>query len=123
VAIIAALTTMGGTLLTVWQSTQQTARVSYETLAAASQQNTIAIEACRQGQVELRSWVEELSSRSEQRSVATEKAVARKVTRPAAAPLPPAAPVGPAPKAPPVPAPLAPAELPAFDKLSQKPPG
>lgn len=123
VGTLVALVTAVGGLLTAWQTyqeSQQTARASYETLATASQQNTIAIEACRQSQLELRSWVVELSSRSEQRTGSIEKQVARKVTKATAPAAAPAIPVGPAPTAPPVPTPAAPPALPAFDKLSQK---
>jgi len=117
--VVAMITALGG-LLTAWQTyqeSQQTARASYETLREASQKNTAQIDALLRGQIDLRNWVEELSSRLEQRQVTTEKAVARKVTRSSAPPLPP--PVGPAPKAPPVPVVPEPAELPSFDEIEE----
>ena len=117
--MVALVTALGG-LLTAWQTyqeSQQTARTSYETLREASKTNTAQIEACRQGQLELRTWVEELASRFEQRQVTTEKAVARKVTSSRAAPLPTPPVLAPAPKAPPVPVVPEPPALPTFDKL------
>jgi hypothetical protein len=107
------------TAITSWSSNQAKDRVAYETLRVASERNAAANESCRQGLLEVRTWVEQLAVIGEQRSVATEKAVARKVTRAAAPPLPPATPVAPLPKAPPAPAPLEPAALPSFDGLAQ----
>jgi hypothetical protein len=107
------------TAFTQWSANQARDRVAYETLREASEKNAAANESCRQGLLEVRTWVEQLAVLSEQRSVATEKAVARKVTRATASPLPPPAPVAPLPKAPPAPAPLEPAALPPFDGLAQ----
>lgn len=115
--VVLAIITALGAAFTTWSQTQDTARLSYETLRAASERNGVQIEACRQSQLELTTWVEELSGRLERRQVVTEKAVARKVTRAAAPPVP--LPVlEPAPPAPPPPAPIAPSALPSFDGLA-----
>jgi len=116
VAILTAISAIT-TALKTSSDNEATARLAYETLRAASERNAAANESCRQGLLEVRAWVEELSSRFEQRSVATEKAVARKVTRAAAPPLPPPMTATPVPKAPPAPAPLEPSALPSFDGL------
>jgi hypothetical protein len=121
IAFVTALSGLVAGLATLAE-TQATARLSYETLRAASERNAVQIEACRQSQLEQTSWIEELSGRLERRQATTEKVIKTKVTRPAATPVPALA-VEPAPKAPPLPAPVAPSALPTFDGLAQKPPG
>ncbi len=115
---IAFFTALSG-LIAAYQSYQEssaTARLSYETLKKASDTNTARIDACQQGQTEMRAWVEELSNRLERRQATTERAITRKVTKAAAPPS--AAPaVEPAPKAPPAPSAPAPASLPSFERL------
>jgi hypothetical protein len=105
------------TALATWSTSQDTARLSYEALRAASERHGIQIEACRQSLLQQTSWIEELSGRLERRQVTTEKAIKAKVTRPAAAPVP-APVVEPAPPAPAPPAPLEPSALPPFDGLA-----
>ena len=115
VALVAALTTG----LKTWQAYEESrdvARVSYETLKVASETQAAQLEALRKGQLDLRTWVEELSLLAQRRQAVTEKAITRKVTRPSAPSLPSPL-VEPAPKAPPPPATPAPASLPPFDAL------
>jgi hypothetical protein len=108
---ITALVTAIGVAIGAWQSYQSGQvrdKTSYETLARASSSNTAAIEACRQAQADLRTWVGELSERLEKRQRATEQAIPRKPKAP---------PPEPAPPAPLAPAPPAAAPLPPFDAL------
>jgi hypothetical protein len=118
-APVIALVTAVSSAIGAWQAyqeSQQVARASYETLKVASETQAAQLEALRKGQLDLRTWVEELSSLAQRRQLSTEKAITRKVTR-ASAPALPAPPVEPAPKAPPPPATAAPPSLPPFEKL------
>jgi hypothetical protein len=88
-------------------------------LKAASEAHTAAIESIRQGQLALRTWVEELAAAAARRQATTEKAITRKVTKATAAPIAPAPPE-PAPQAPPAPIAPAPASLPPFEQLAHR---
>jgi hypothetical protein len=90
--------------------------VSYESLRAASEANTQAIEAVRLSQIEQAAWIQKLSDRLEVRQVASEKAI----RKPKAAPLAPPK-VEPAPPAPPPPEPPVPTRLLPFDALKAAP--
>jgi hypothetical protein len=107
------------TLLGQWQSNQKsddTARVSYEALKAASEANTAAIAALQKSQLETQQWVKELAAAAARRQATTEKAIGSKVTKPSVRPVvtPPVEPVPPAPPAPPPPVPT---RLVPFDAL------
>lgn len=117
--MVAVVTALGAitTAITTWQQNQDTARLSYETLRAASERHGVQIEACRQSLLEQTAWIGELSGRLERRQVTTEKAIKAKVTRPAAAPVPTPV-VEPTPPAPAPPEPLEAAALPPFDGLA-----
>ena len=120
-APVIALATAISSAIGAWQAyqdSQQVARASYETLKVASETQAAQLEALRKNQLELRTWVEELSSIAQRRQAVTEKAITRKVTK-ASAPSLPSAPVEPAPKAPPPPATPALASLPPFDALDR----
>jgi hypothetical protein len=119
--VVALVTALSGltAAITAWSDSQATARLAYETLRLASERQAIQIEACRQSQLQQTSWIEELSGRLERRQVTTEKAIKTKVTRPAAAPVPPIA-VEPAPPAPVPPIALELAALPPFDGLAER---
>lgn len=121
--LLALATALGGLVTTYqsYQESQATSRASYETLKLAVERNTESVAAQARAQTELRHWVQDLSERLERRQVNTEKALARKVTKPATAhPIAPP-PTEPAPPAPPPPAPTpAPAALPSFDRLDTK---
>jgi hypothetical protein len=102
-----------------WQASQasdDTARVSYDALKAASEANTAAIEAVRLSQIEQAAWIQKLSDRLELRQVASEKAI----RKPKAAPLAPPK-VEPAPPAPPPPVAPVPTRLLPFDSLKAAP--
>jgi hypothetical protein len=117
--IIAVITALTGMLATGWQlyqGTQTTARVSYESLRSASEANTQAIEAVRLSQIEQAAWIQKLSDRLEVRQVASEKAI----RKPKAAPLAPPK-VEPAPPAPPPPEAPVPTRLLPFDALKAAP--
>ncbi len=119
--IIAMATALGG-MLTAWQhytESQATSRAGYDALKQASEQQATQIAALAQGQLELRSWVQELAGRLEKQQERVAKAVAKRQSSSAPAPIPPPPPP-PAPPAPALqPAPT-PAPLPAFDQLQQK---
>lgn len=119
--IIAIITALSGLVAVIqtYQESQQTARVSYDTLKAASEKNAAQIEICRKGQLDLQTWMEELTERFERRQVTTEKAITRKVTRAAAAPIAPL-PIEPTLKPPVVPAVPELTPLPTFDKLKDE---
>jgi hypothetical protein len=117
IALLTAVTSAIGAWQ-AYQDSQQVARKSYETLKVASETQAAQLEALRKNQLELRTWVEELSSIAQRRQASTEKAITRKVTK-ASAPSLPAPPVEPAPKAPPPPATTAPASLPPFELLDR----
>jgi hypothetical protein len=111
-------------VLTQWQgrqATDDTARVSYEALKAASEANTAAIATIQKSQVETQKWVEELAAAAARRQATTEKAIKGKVNKPSA-PLIAAAPPEPAPPAPPPPAPPVPVRLKPFDDLAKAAP-
>jgi hypothetical protein len=128
--VVALVTALSGltAAITTWSDNQRTARLSYETLRAASEQHSAQIEACRQGLLQQTSWIQEVSGVLERRQATTEKVIKTKVTRPAAVPVP-APVVEPAPPAPAPPAVLEPSALPPFDRLDplalrpQRPPG
>lgn len=119
--LFAIATALGGLLTAVQshQDGQATSKASYETLKVAVERNTELMATHASAQVELRGWVQELSERLERRQVNTEKALARKVTKPSSSRpvLPPVEPVPPAPAAPPAPPPSA---LPTFETLSER---
>lgn len=120
--LLALVTALGGLITSYarFEESQATSRASYDTLKVAVERNATALAEQARSQAELRLWVQDLSERLERRQATTEKAIARKVTKPSApAPvtLPPPEPVPPAP--PPPPAPAAPA-LPPFDALAGK---
>lgn len=111
--------TIIGAAIAQWQASQaseDTARVSYEALRVASEQNAAGIEACRKGQVEQAAWIQQLSDRLELRQVASEKAI----RKPKAAPLAPPK-VEPAPPPPPPPPAPVPTRLLPFDSLKAAP--
>jgi uncharacterized protein HemX len=113
-----------GAVLAQWQSNQasdDTARVSYEALKAASEANTTAIEAIRQSQLELRTWVKELADAAARRQAASERIIGSKQNKPSARPVP-AVPPEPVPPAPPAPKPPAPVRLLPFDALPKAAP-
>jgi hypothetical protein len=110
-----------GGLVTQWQSNQasdDTARVSYETLAAARLTDSARIDVCYEGLEKLRVWNQDLSDRIDRRAATTAKQIERKVNKPSAPPV--VAPkVEPAPPAPVPPVPPAPVRLPPFDALAK----
>lgn len=123
--LLALATALGGLVTTYqsYQESQATSRASYETLKIAVERNTETLAAQARAQTELRHWVQDLSERLERRQTNTEKALARKVSKPASAPSSPAsgAPVELAPPAPPLPPPApSPTALPPFDGLATK---
>lgn len=95
-------------------SSDDTARVSYESLRAASEANTAAIEALRKGLAEQAVWIQKVSDRLDLRQQASEKA-SRK-PKPVPLPPPPAPPPPPPPPEAPVPTRLLP-----FDALKAAP--
>lgn len=114
---IAIATAIGG-VITAWQSFESgrdTQRAAYEALKKADEQKSARIAELAQGQLELRTWVTELSNQLDQRATNTERAI-RKVVKPKAAPLPPPAPPPPAPPPPEV-TPSTP--LPSFEELAR----
>ncbi len=118
--MLALVTAIGGLITSYerFEESQATSRASYETLKVAVERNATALAEQARSQAELRLWVQDLSERLERRQATTEKAIARKVTKPSAPPpivLPPPEPVPPAPPTPPPPAPAA---LPSFDGLT-----
>lgn len=99
-------------------ASDDTARVSYEALRAASEVNTAAIAALQKSQVETQKWVEQLAAAAARRQATTEKAIKGKVNKASAPPVP-APPVEPTPPAPPAPTPPAPVRLLPFDALAK----
>ncbi len=100
-----------------FQQSQGTSRAAYEVLKVAAERNAEALATQARAQADLRLWVQELSERLERRQVNTEKALARKVTKPSAPPpvsLSLSEPAPPAPRTPPAPTPAA---LPSFEGL------
>jgi hypothetical protein len=109
--------------LTQWQSrqaTDDTARVSYEALKAASEANTAAIAAIQKSQLETQQWVKELAAAAARRQEASEKIMGSKQNKPSAKPVPPPK-VEPVPPAPPAPPPPVPTRLLPFDALKAAP--
>jgi len=108
--------TLAGTVLAImvglvsalqtYQASSETARVSYNTLKEASEKNAAQIEVCNKRQVELQTWVQELSERLERRQKEITKKVKPTVIEPV--PKPPVA----------ITVPES-APLPAFDALKQ----
>jgi hypothetical protein len=76
------------TAVQTYQESRDTARVSYDTLRLAVEKNAAEIAACRQDQVNSQAWMEDMAVRFEKKTEVTDKAVARKVTRSAAPPVP-----------------------------------
>jgi hypothetical protein len=110
-------------VLTQWQgrqSSDDTARVSYEALKAASEANTAAIAAIQKSQLETQQWVKELAAAAARRQAKTEQAIGSKQNKPSARPVLPA-PLEPAPPAPPAPPPPVPTRLVPFDALKAAP--
>jgi len=110
-------------VLTQWQSRQSsddTARSSYEALKAASEANTAAIAALQKSQLETQQWVKELAAAAARRQAASERVIGSKVTKPSAKPVP-TPPVEPVPPAPPAPPPPVPTRLVPFDALPKAP--
>jgi hypothetical protein len=110
--------------LTQWQSRQasdDTARVSYDTLRGASEANTAAIAALQKSQVETQKWVKELADAAARRQTASERVIGSKQNKPSAKPVP-TPPVEPVPPAPPAPPPPMPTRLVPFDALPKAAP-
>lgn len=115
-AAVALATSIGGivTALQQGESSEDTQRAAYEALRRADEDKTRQLRELAEGQLELRTWVAELSARLEQRAANAEKAL-RKVKP--KAPLPPPEPPPPAP--PPPKAVITPTPLPAFEELAR----
>jgi hypothetical protein len=120
--VLAILTALSGIVATFasYQESQANTKASYETLKVAVERNTETLATQARAQAETRLWVQDLSERLERRQANTEKAIARKVSKPSAKPPVVVTPVELAPPAPPPnpPAPK-PAELPSFEALSK----
>lgn len=119
---LSALVFVAITAIGAWQANQgvqSTAKVSYETLAAARVTDSARIDGCYQGLEKLRVWNQALSDRLDRRAAATAAQLAAKLPKPSAARVP-APPVEPAPKAPPVPVVPEPTALPPFADLGNK---